>query len=126
MPRRRTARPSARRPAARPAPPPAPAPQQPQQGPGLFGQMAATAGGVAIGSAVGHALGNAFVGGKESTVDAVAPMEPQVLDQRATQALHKPCEFELQQFLECAKTNDLSLCEGFNQVLKECRTRYNI
>ncbi|CDW57963.1 Coiled coil helix coiled coil helix [Trichuris trichiura] len=126
MPRRRVGRSSAppRRPAARPAPPP-PAPQQPQQGPGLLGQMAATAGGVAIGSAVGHALGNALIGDKGPMVDA-EPVQQQVPDQPMAATLQKPCEFELQQFLECAKNNDLSLCEGFNQVLKECRTRYNV
>ena len=32
-----------------------------------------------------------------------------------------PCMFEVQQFLNCATTQaDLSLCEGFNEVLKPC------
>uniref|UniRef100_A0A8C7RV94 Uncharacterized protein n=1 Tax=Oncorhynchus mykiss TaxID=8022 RepID=A0A8C7RV94_ONCMY len=33
-----------------------------------------------------------------------------------------PCMFEVRQFLNCATTQaDLSLCEGFNEVLKPCK-----
>ncbi|KAL3247374.1 hypothetical protein MRX96_057097 [Rhipicephalus microplus] len=36
-----------------------------------------------------------------------------------------PCQYELKQFLECAQNqHDISLCEGFNQVLKECRLQH--
>lgn len=33
-----------------------------------------------------------------------------------------PCLFEVRQFLDCATTQaDLSLCEGFNEALKQCK-----
>lgn len=33
-----------------------------------------------------------------------------------------PCAYEMKQFLECAQTqSDLKLCEGFSEVLKQCR-----
>jgi len=115
-------------PPARPAPPPAahapPAAAAPQ-GPGLMGQMMATAGGVAIGSAVGHTIGNMMSGGggherSEAPVEQAPPSQPY----NHQQPLQKPCEFELDQFLNCTKNQDLSNCEAFNQILKECRTRY--
>jgi len=32
------------------------------------------------------------------------------------------CGFELRQFLQCAQNqSDLSLCEGFNEALRQCR-----
>lgn len=33
-----------------------------------------------------------------------------------------PCHFEVKQFLDCATNqNDLSLCEGFSEALKQCK-----
>ncbi len=33
-----------------------------------------------------------------------------------------PCHFEVKQFLDCATNqSDLSLCEGFNEALKQCK-----
>lgn len=33
-----------------------------------------------------------------------------------------PCLFEVRQFLDCATTQaDLTLCEGFNEALKQCK-----
>ncbi|CAG2182206.1 unnamed protein product [Oppiella nova] len=31
------------------------------------------------------------------------------------------CQFEMKQFLDCTQAYDLSLCEGFNEALKQCR-----
>lgn len=32
------------------------------------------------------------------------------------------CSYELKQFVECAQTqSDLKLCEGFSEVLKQCK-----
>uniref|UniRef100_A0A915IN50 CHCH domain-containing protein n=1 Tax=Romanomermis culicivorax TaxID=13658 RepID=A0A915IN50_ROMCU len=115
------------RPQVAPAPP-APVAAPNSGGPGLFGQMAATAGGVAVGSAVGHLIGGAltgaFSGGSSST--PTTQQQPVVQQQEPVQQYSKPCEFEMQQFLECSKNNDLSLCEGFNDVLKQCRMRYGL
>lgn len=33
-----------------------------------------------------------------------------------------PCSYEIKQFLECAQSqSDVKLCEGFNEVLRQCR-----
>ncbi|KAF7490149.1 Coiled-coil-helix-coiled-coil-helix domain-containing protein 2 [Sarcoptes scabiei] len=99
----------------------APAPA-PSQGPGLLGQMAATAGGVAIGSAVGHTIGHAITGAMSgSGTEPVQSPQAQQAQMNQQQQLPGPCQFELQQFLECTQNYDLNLCEGFNEVLKQCR-----
>ncbi|KAJ7423364.1 Coiled-coil-helix-coiled-coil-helix domain-containing protein 10, mitochondrial [Pitangus sulphuratus] len=86
-------------------------------------QMASTAAGVAVGSAVGHVVGSAitgaFSGGSSSepakaAPPAQAPVQPQ--------SPFGPCHYEMKQFLECATNQrDLTLCEGFNEALKQCK-----
>jgi len=98
--------------------------QQPQQ-PSLMGQMAATAGGVAIGSAVGHTIGHAvtglFSGGSnEAAAPAAAPVAAQSTS--ASAPATGACSWEIKQFLECAQNqSDLTLCEGFNEALRQCK-----
>ncbi|GLH11076.1 SFRICE_002384 [Gryllus bimaculatus] len=120
---------------ARAAPPPAPVhhhapPQtpmvaQPQQ-PSMFKQMAATAGGVAVGSAVGHTLGHAmtgmFSGGSDAPAQPAGVAQPQAQNSYAGQEPTGPCSWEIKQFLQCAQgQSDLSLCEGFNEALRQCK-----
>ncbi|KAL4002352.1 CHCH domain family protein [Acanthocheilonema viteae] len=95
----------------------------PSRGPGLMGQMAATAGGVAIGSAVGHAVGNMLTGGNgHGNNDEMVLSGKQQMEQQ--QQYRNPCEFEWKQFIECTETqNDLSLCQGFNEIFKQCRAK---
>lgn len=125
---------AAPRPAPRPAQTqPAPVAQQPtavaqpmpSAGGGLLGQMAATAGGVAIGHTLGHALTGAFSGGSGGEVAQAAPAQAAPLNEaQARQYGQNPCEFETKQFLDCTQNQfDITLCEGFNQVLKECKAR---
>ncbi|NXF29709.1 CHCH2 protein, partial [Nyctibius bracteatus] len=103
----------------------APAPKQP----GLMAQMATTAAGVAVGSAVGHTIGHALTGGfgGGSSSEAARPdityQEPQAAQPaRQQQSEFGPCQYEMKQFLECAQNQtDLKLCEGFSEVLKQCR-----
>ncbi|KAM3723988.1 Glyoxalase domain-containing protein [Dirofilaria immitis] len=92
----------------------------PSRGPGLMGQMAATAGGVAIGSAVGHAVGNMLTGGSShGNQDGIIQSEKQQMEQQ--KEYRNPCEFEWKQFIECTETqNDLSLCQSFNEIFKQC------
>ncbi|CAH1973045.1 unnamed protein product [Acanthoscelides obtectus] len=126
---------------ARTAPQPAPAPVQaapvapaPSQGPGLFGQMAATAGGVAIGSAIGHTVGHAVTGmfgGGSSEAAAVPqqaqPAAPQQQYGQQQQDQEGPCGWEVKQFLQCAsQQSDLTLCDGFNEALRQCKIRNNM
>lgn len=89
--------------------------------------VASTAAGVAIGHTVGHALTGALMGGSNNSA------EPAVVEQQAQQPMQaqqrmageEPCKYELDQFISCANQSyDLTLCDGFNQVLKECKLRY--
>lgn len=35
-----------------------------------------------------------------------------------------PCAWEIKQFLQCASTqSDLSLCQGFNEAIQQCKLR---
>lgn len=103
---------------------------QPQQ-PSLMGQMAATAGGVAIGSAVGHTVGHAitglFSGGSSEATAAptTAPMAAQ--SSPASTPATGACAWEVKQFLECAQNqSDLTLCDGFNEALRQCKASHNM
>merc|ERR1711994_724136 len=117
-----------------PAQVPAHAPQsqpmmaQPQQ-PSMMKQMAMTAGSVAVGSAVGHVAGHAmtgmFSGGSQPAAAEAAPAQQQ---QYAPPQQHQdqdgPCAWEMKQFIQCTQNQgDITLCEGFNQALKECKNR---
>jgi len=107
------------------------APQQPS----MFKQMAATAGGVAVGSAVGHVAGHAltgmFSGGSSSEPQAAAAppqqqyaQQPQYGQQQQDQG---PCAWEVKNFIQCAQNqSDISLCEGFNEALRQCKQYNNI
>uniref|UniRef100_A0A8C9VKS6 Coiled-coil-helix-coiled-coil-helix domain containing 2 n=1 Tax=Scleropages formosus TaxID=113540 RepID=A0A8C9VKS6_SCLFO len=106
---------------------PATAPRQP----GMFAQMASTAAGVAVGSAVGHTIGHAMTGGfsgggsSEAARPDITYQEPysQAQPMYQQQPLQQnPCAYEMKQFLECAQNqSDLRLCEGFSEVLKQCK-----
>lgn len=35
-----------------------------------------------------------------------------------------PCAWEIKQFLECASTqSDITLCQGFNEAIQQCKIR---
>nr|XP_036676954.1 coiled-coil-helix-coiled-coil-helix domain-containing protein 2 [Drosophila suzukii] len=131
--------------AAAPPPPPAPmaappsavgmpAPQQPS----MFQQMAATAGGVAVGSAIGHTVGHGLTslfsgsGDKEAAAPAPAAAAPAPQQQPyfAQQQPNEPqgaCAWELKQFIQCAQGQaDLTLCEGFNEALRQCKQSHHL
>lgn len=102
--------------------------QMPQQ-PSMFAQMAATAGGVAVGSAIGHVAGHAitgmFSGGSSSETASTQPTQQQNTPQYGAaqpQEPTGPCAWEIKQFLACSQNqSDLTLCEGFNEALRQCR-----
>lgn len=49
------------------------------------------------------------------------PQQPDQGDQTG------PCSWEIKQFLQCAQNqSDLSLCQGFNEAVQQCKLRYNI
>merc|ERR1719187_1499890 len=105
------------------APPAQMAAPQPKQ-PGMFAQMASTAAGVAVGSTVGHVASAAILGrGGSEAAPAEAPAA--AAQQYGAPPQPQPCQYELKQFLECSQVqNDLSMCSGFNEVLRECKLRY--
>lgn len=115
------------------AAPVAAAPAAPAQ-PSMFQQMAATAGGVAVGSAIGHTVGHAvtglFSGGgsSEAAQPAPAAAAPQQSYQQYSGAEPAgPCAWEIKQFLQCAQgQSDLTLCEGFNEALRQCKVQHNV
>ncbi|NXU40927.1 CHCH2 protein, partial [Drymodes brunneopygia] len=117
--------PAPRAPVPAAAPPSAVASPAPRQ-PGLMAQMASTAAGVAVGSAVGHTIGHAITGGfsggsSEAARPDVTYQEPSAA-QAAQEQPQGPCQYEIKKFLECAQNQtDLKLCEGFSEVLKQCR-----
>lgn len=38
-----------------------------------------------------------------------------------------PCAWEMKQFLQCAaNSSDVSMCQGFNEALQQCKLRYNV
>lgn len=92
-------------------------------------QMAATAGGVAIGSAVGHTIGHALTGGGSAAAqEAVGPAQEQApsYGQPQQRIGGGMCEQEFQQFIRCTQEqSDISLCSGYNELLKECKFRNN-
>ncbi|XP_029368847.1 coiled-coil-helix-coiled-coil-helix domain-containing protein 10, mitochondrial [Echeneis naucrates] len=105
------------------APPPASS-----QGPGLMAQMATTAAGVAVGSAVGHVVGSALTGAFSGSSSSTEPAKPASQEPpRPAPAQVGPCHLEVKRFLDCATNqNDLSLCEGFNEALKQCKYSHGV
>merc|ERR1712140_146546 len=115
---------------------------QPQQ-PSLFKQMAATAGGVAVGSAVGHVAGSAITGMISGGGSSSEPQQQQQqqpppqqynqqqqpyggptggYQQQQQQQEGGACAWEVKQFVQCAQNqSDLTLCEGFNEALRQCK-----
>ena len=106
-------------------------PQNAPKQPGLFANMASTAAGVAVGSTVGHTLGNAITGVFSGASDRLS-QEPQqmqkpIQENAASDSIksENKCEYEMRQFLECAQgQRDITLCQGFNEALKQCNLSY--
>lgn len=108
------------------------APQQPS----MMQQMAVTAGGVAVGSAIGHTVGHGLTSlfsGSDKEAAAPAAAAPAAAAQQqyggAAQSNQPqgPCSWEIGQFLQCAQgQSDLTLCEGFNEALRQCKVQHNM
>jgi len=82
------------------------------------------------GHVVGHAITGGLGGGSSSAAEA-APAQAApapAYQQQPQQGQGEPqgaCAWEMKQFLQCAQTQgDLTLCEGFNEALRQCR-QYN-
>lgn len=61
----------------------------------------------------------AFSGGSEAPV---AASQPAAAAPMQSQPAQQACQFEWKQFLECTQTqSDISLCQGFNEVFRQCQ-----
>lgn len=82
------------------------------------------------GHTVGHALTGMFSGGSDSKeVAQAAPAQQPAYQQQAApqQDANGPCAWEVKQFLQCAENQtDITLCQGFNEAMRQCKTRYNV
>ncbi|XP_050502388.1 coiled-coil-helix-coiled-coil-helix domain-containing protein 10, mitochondrial-like [Diabrotica virgifera virgifera] len=92
--------------------------------PGVFGQMAATAGGVAVGTTIGHFVGNILTNiiglASKKTTDSNN-------DVQRYEEPRRSCSKEIQQFINCAATEkDITLCQGFNEAIRECKQKHNL
>ena len=53
---------------------------------------------------------------------SAAPPQSQYYGQEQPREPQGPCAWEVKQFLQCAQQqSDLSLCEGFNEAIRQCR-----
>jgi hypothetical protein len=97
---------------------------------GMMAGIAQTAAGVAIGSVAGHAITGMFSGGSSSSSDAPAQQQQAPVGQQSQsgysspdQQSQGPCAWEIKQFLQCAQQqSDLSLCDGFNEAIRQCKS----
>ena len=71
-----------------------------------------------------------FSGGGDKEVQqqqpAAAPVQQYAPPAQQQQA-QNPCAYQLDQFLSCAQNqHDLTLCDGFNEALRQCKVQYNM
>lgn len=67
-----------------------------------------------------------FSGGSSDDAPAAAAPAAAPAYQQPQQQSEGPCAWEISQFVKCAQTNDLAVCEGFNEALRQCKQRYNV
>jgi hypothetical protein len=94
----------------------------------MMANIASTAAGVAIGSVAGHAITGMFSGGsKDASADQqqapVAQQQQPAAFASQEQTQSGPCAWEIKQFLQCAQQqSDLTLCDGFNEAIRQCKS----
>lgn len=63
-------------------------------------------------------------GGGSDQVEAAQPAQQQQQYQAGSEEAQGPCAWEIKQFLQCASTqSDLTLCQGFNEAIQQCKIR---
>jgi coiled-coil-helix-coiled-coil-helix domain-containing protein 2 len=72
----------------------------------------------------GHAITGMFSGGSDHPAPAAAaPAPAPAAPYGQPQQPQGPCSWEVSQFLQCAQNqSDLTLCDGFNEALRQCKT----
>lgn len=82
------------------------------------------------GHTVGHALTGTFSGGSGSNEvqqagTASAPQQQGLYEAQQREPTG-PCAWEIKQFLQCAQDqSDLTVCEGFNEALRQCKQAHS-
>lgn len=77
----------------------------------------------------GSAITGLFSGGgsSEPAPQQQAPPAQANYYQQPAQQPQGPCAWEIKQFIECAQQqHDLSLCEGFNEALRQCKVNNHL
>ena len=97
----------------------------------MMAQIATTAAGVAIGHTMGHAMVGMFSGSDDKAAaqhnDAPVGQQAPVPVSTSDQSQNGPCSWEIKQFLQCAQQqSDLSLCDGFNEAIRQCKSSNHI
>merc|ERR1719221_991224 len=90
----------------------------------MFKQMAATAGGVAVGRAMTGGMSGGGGGGQPEQYQQ-QPQQPAYQQQQYAQPQEPQgaCAWEIKSFIQCAQQqSDLTLCEGFNEALRQCKS----
>lgn len=72
-----------------------------------------------------------FSGGSDSKEAAQVPADQPAYQQQSAyqsqQPQTGPCSWEIKQFLQCAENQtDLSLCQGFNEAMRQCKSANNM
>lgn len=63
-----------------------------------------------------------FSGGSNEAAAAAPATAPVAQSAPASAPANGACAWEVKQFLECAQNqSDLTLCEGFNEALRQCK-----
>lgn len=78
------------------------------------------------GHTIGHAMTGMFSGGSSNDEPAApapaAAAAPQQTYASPNQEPTGACAWEIKQFLQCAQNqSDLTLCDGFNEALRQCK-----
>jgi ubiquitin carboxyl-terminal hydrolase 6/32 len=78
-------------------------------------------------------ISGALMGGGGGRDEQPAPvqeqqaLQPVQYNQQQQQGPGGPCQIQMKQFLECAQSqHDITLCQGFNEALRECKMSYGM
>ena len=67
-------------------------------------------------------MGAAITGGMGGGQEQAPAQQPEYAQQQQQLGGSAPCQMEMKQFLDCAQNQyDITLCQGFNEALRQCR-----